>query len=104
MLDCLDDPDTPRVCLMAGTMTPEVLADADLRVYVEQQMSALEKKMVKRFRADKKAGLLPPALAPEVIVPVVLTYAQGLWRMALVSYDRPRFERQIDAFLTALGL
>jgi len=37
-------------------------------------------------------------------VPVVVTYLQGLWRMALVSYERPRFERQIDMFLTGLGL
>jgi TetR/AcrR family transcriptional repressor of nem operon len=29
---------------------------------------------------------------------------QGVWRMALVDYDRPSFERQIDAFLTGLGL
>jgi len=104
MLDCLDDPDTPRVCLMAGTMTPEVLADPELRAYIEKQMLAFEKQMVKRLKADKKAGLLPAAFVPEVIAPIVLTYAQGVWRMALVSYDRARFERQIDAFLTGMGL
>jgi len=27
-----------------------------------------------------------------------------LWRMALVSYDRNKFEQQIDTFLTGLGL
>jgi TetR/AcrR family transcriptional regulator, transcriptional repressor for nem operon len=37
-------------------------------------------------------------------VPVVSTYMQGLWRMALVSYDRSRFEQQIEVFLTGLGL
>jgi TetR/AcrR family transcriptional repressor of nem operon len=37
-------------------------------------------------------------------VPVIVTYLQGLWRMALVSYDRTQFERQIDLFLTSLGL
>jgi TetR/AcrR family transcriptional repressor of nem operon len=37
-------------------------------------------------------------------VPVVITYLQGLWRMALVSYERPRFERQINMLLTGLGL
>jgi TetR/AcrR family transcriptional repressor of nem operon len=33
-----------------------------------------------------------------------MTFSQGLWRMALVDYDRERFERQVDSFLTALGL
>jgi TetR/AcrR family transcriptional regulator, transcriptional repressor for nem operon len=104
ILECLDDPDTPRVCLMAGTMTAEVLADPELRAYIEARMSAFEKEIVKRLKADKKAGFLPAALVPEVIAPIVLTYAQGLWRMALVCYERRRFERQIDIFLTGLGL
>lgn len=35
---------------------------------------------------------------------VVVTYLQGLWRVALVDYDRLGLEQQIDAFLTGLGL
>lgn len=35
---------------------------------------------------------------------VVVTYLQGLWRVALVDYDRPGFELQIDTFLSGLGL
>ena len=32
VLDCLDDPETPSlVCLMAGSVTPEVLAEPDLQ-------------------------------------------------------------------------
>ena len=104
LLECLDDPTVPRVCLMAGTVTPEVLADPDLRGYVEEQMSMLEAVLTARLTADKHAGLLPDAFDPQSVVPVIITYLQGLWRMALVSYDRPRFERQIDVFLTGLGL
>jgi TetR/AcrR family transcriptional repressor of nem operon len=47
---------------------------------------------------------LPAEFDPQLVVPVIITYMQGLWRMALVSYDRPRFERQIDVFLSGLGL
>jgi len=105
VLDCLDDPRTPSpICLMAGTITSEVLADRDLRQYVEQQMSALAAGMTERFAADKAAGLLPSEVDPQVVVPIIVTYMQGLWRMALVSYDRNRFERQIDVFLASLGL
>jgi TetR/AcrR family transcriptional repressor of nem operon len=105
VLDCLDDPETPsRVCLMAGSLTPEVLAETDLREYVEQQMSMVAEMMTARLSADKEAGLLPAAVEPRLIVPVIVTYLQGLWRMALISYDRPRFEQQIDLFLTSMGL
>ena len=105
VLDCLEDPDTPSpVCLMAGAMTSEVLADADLRGYVEAQMTGLAERMIARFNADKQKGLLPESFEPVTAVPIIVTYLQGLWRMALVAYDRPRMERQINAFLGALGL
>jgi len=57
-----------------------------------------------RLSADKQAGLLPPDLEPQVVAPIIITYLQGLWRMALVSYDRSKFEQQIDTFLNGLGL
>ena len=105
VLDCLDDPNTPSpVCLMAGTMTEEVLADLDLRGYVEEQMTALAAGMTARLEADKQQGLLPGNLDPATLVPILVTYMQGLWRMALVAYDRPAMERQVSVFLSALGL
>jgi TetR/AcrR family transcriptional regulator, transcriptional repressor for nem operon len=67
-------------------------------------MSLLAERMVARLNADKEAGVLSAEFDPELVVPVVITYLQGLWRMALVAYERPRFERQIDMFLTGLGL
>jgi TetR/AcrR family transcriptional repressor of nem operon len=60
--------------------------------------------MITRMSADKQAGLLAEKLDPHLVVPVIITYLQGIWRMALVSYERSRFEGQIDVFLTGLGL
>jgi len=39
-----------------------------------------------------------------VTASVILTYLQGLWRMALVKFERPGFERQVDTFLQGQGL
>jgi TetR/AcrR family transcriptional regulator, transcriptional repressor for nem operon len=105
VLDCLDDPDTPsRICLMAASITHEVLTEPDLREYVHEQMSIFTDGLADRLSADKELGLLPAEFDPQLVVPVIITYLQGLWRMALVSYDRSQFERQIDVFLTGLGL
>ena len=105
VLDCLDNPDTPsRICLMAGSITREVLADPDLHEYVQQQMSMFTEGMAARMTADREAGILPAAFEPRLVAQVVVTYLQGLWRMALVSYDRPQYEKQIETFLTGLGL
>jgi len=105
LLDCLDDPRTPsRLCMMAAMAAEDVLADPDLRAFAEGGLSRLEAELVARLTQDQVAGLFPAGLDPATIAPVIITYLQGLWRMALVSYDRPRFERQIDALLTGLGL
>jgi TetR/AcrR family transcriptional regulator, transcriptional repressor for nem operon len=105
MLDSLDNPDTPSViCMMAGSLTHEVLDEAELREYIEGRISTLQDAMIARMSADKRDGLLAEGFEPELVVPVVSTYMQGLWRMALVSYERTRFERQIDVFLNGLGL
>jgi TetR/AcrR family transcriptional repressor of nem operon len=105
VLDCLDDPKAPsRLCLMAGSITREVLAESELRKYVQQQMSMLTEGMTARLTADKEAGLLPADFDPHIVVPIIITYLQGLFRMALVSYDRPQFEQQINLFLTGLRL
>ena len=105
VLDCLDDPTTPSlVCLMAGSLTREVLDEPDLRQYVEGRMAALAETMIARIAADKQAGLLAEDIDPQLVSSVIITYLQGVWRMALVSYERSRFERQIDVLLTGLGL
>jgi hypothetical protein len=31
-----------------------------------------------------------------MVASVIATYQQGIWRMALMEYDRTRFDRQID--------
>jgi TetR/AcrR family transcriptional regulator, transcriptional repressor for nem operon len=105
VLDCLDDPQTPsRLCMTAAMATEEVLSDPDLRKHVEGGMETFQASLAERLRQDRNKGLLPAALDPQTIASVIITYAHGLWRMALVAYDRPRFEQQIAAFLTGLGL
>ncbi|WP_131113430.1 TetR/AcrR family transcriptional regulator [Lichenihabitans psoromatis] len=105
LLDCLDDPETPsRLCMMAAMVSEEVLAEPDLRERVEAGLFNLQARFIERLEQDAAAGLLPRDLDSQATAAVVMTYLQGLWRMAMVSYDRHRFERQIDVFLTSLSL
>jgi TetR/AcrR family transcriptional repressor of nem operon len=79
VLDCLDDPTTPSpVCLMAGSMTHVVMAAPDLRDYVQRQISMVAKQMVERLSTDKEAGHLSEEFDPQLVVPIVITYLQGM--------------------------
>ena len=105
ILDCLDNPETPsRLCMFAAMCSEDVLSDLDLRRCVEGRMEGYRVQLVGRLSQDRDAGLLPAELDPGTTASVIATYQQGIWRMALVEYDRLRFYRQIDTFLTALGL
>jgi TetR/AcrR family transcriptional repressor of nem operon len=71
VFDQLDDPGTPsRVCMMASTLTHEVFIEPDLRKYVQQQKRALSER------------LIPAEFDPELVVPIIITYLQGLRRQA----------------------
>ena len=105
VLDCLDNPSTPsRLCMMAAMASEEVLSEPELRKLVEDGLGSFHACLVERLSQDRDEGRLSATLDPQVTASVVVTYLQGIWRMALVDYDRPRFERQIDAFLSGSGL
>ena len=104
ILDSLDDPAAPRVCLLAGSITPAVLEEAALQDYMQAQVASWISHLATRFAAEQQAGLLPAAFDPDATAAIIVTYVQGLWRLALIDYDRTRFERQIEVLLTGLGL
>jgi len=105
ILDCLDDPETPsRLCMLAAMSTEEVLAESDLRTRADEGITNLRAALRDRIAADGDVGALCASFDPTVAAGILTTYVQGLWRVALVSYNRAESERQIEALLAGLGL
>lgn len=105
VLDGLDNPNSSsRLCMFAAMAAEDVLSEPDLRERAEKGLDVLQALLLERLRQDQDKGILPPSLDPPIIASVITTYVQGLWRMALVDYNRHSFEKQIDALLNGLGL
>ena len=104
VLDDLDDPRTPRVCLLARSVSSDVLGERDLQKVIHSDMTAFVGAFSKRLQSAKDTGQLPPHFEAEIVAQIIATYLQGLFRTALLSYDRPQLECQIDHFLCSLGL
>ncbi len=104
VLDDLDDPRTPNVCLMAGSLATDVLGARDLRQYVVCEMETIEQALADRLAAARKTGELPRTFNPEVAAQVLVTFLQGLFRVIRVLKDRKQVERQVEAVLGGLGL
>ncbi len=104
VLDDLDDQRNPRDCLLARSVSSDVLAERDLRRVVEADVAAFVGLLSDRLRSANETGELPPGFDPDVVAQVIATYLQGLIRTALLTHDRSQLERQLDRFLTGIGL
>jgi TetR/AcrR family transcriptional regulator, transcriptional repressor for nem operon len=104
ILDQFEDPAAPRLCLLASSISSDVLSDPELNEFMKAQLAAFQSQFTKHLKAAKKAGELPAALDPAAVVGIISTFVQGLLRVILLDYDRKRMERQIEVFLTGLGL
>jgi len=104
VLDELDDPKTPRVCLLSASLSSEVLAERDLNRYVITEMRAFLAAFTARLRSAREKGELPPDFPIETAAQVVGTYVQGLFRVIGVIQSHAEVERQIEVLLAGLGL
>src|SRR5215471_3814182 len=104
VLDQMDDPKRPGLCLMAASISRAVLDEKEIREYIVGEGAASGGRFVELLRSAQEAGELPKEFEPAVVAQIVGTYIQGMSRAALISYDRQSIERQVEVLLTGLGL
>jgi TetR/AcrR family transcriptional regulator, transcriptional repressor for nem operon len=104
VLDDLDDPKVPNVCLMAASLSSDVLSSRNLKEHVLGEMRALQSALIERLQAAKTTGELPQAFNAAIAAEVIVTYLQGFYRVIRVLHDRPHMEQQIETLLRGLEL
>lgn len=104
VLDQMDDPKRPGLCLMAGSLSRDVLDEKDLREYIVGESAASGSRFIGLLKSAQESGELPKELDPTAVVQIILTYIHGMSRAAQISYDRQRIERQVEVLLKGLGL
>jgi TetR/AcrR family transcriptional repressor of nem operon len=103
VLDQMDDPERSGLCLMAGSMSRDVLDEKEIRQYVVGEIGAFRGRFIELLRSAQQAGELPKEFDPVVVAQIIGTYIQGMFRAALISYDRQRIEQQVEILLRGLG-
>lgn len=104
VLDELDNPRTPRICLLAQSLSPEVMEESKLESYVKEQMAGFEKAFAERLKQAVRSGELQSDFPAEVTAEVIVTYLQGFFRVIRVLKNRDQMWRQIETLLKSLGL
>ena len=104
VLDQMDDPKRPGLCLMAGSLSRDVLDEKDLREYIVGESAASGGSFIGLLKSAQESGELSKELDPTAVAQIILTYIHGMSRAAQISYDRQRIERQVEVLLKGLGL
>ncbi len=104
VLEDLGDPRTPNVCLMAGSLSSDVLSERELRGYVTTEMGQLEEALVERLELGKRRGELPTSFESRVAAQVLVTFLQGLFRVIRTLVDPDQMAAQVETLLAGLGL
>jgi len=105
IFDCLDDPKNPsNLCMFAAMISEDVMADSELKKFAIAAVNRAQALIEEKLNEDKKEGRLPKSYDAHTAAFVIVTYCQGIWRMAMISYKREQFERESEAFLQGLGL
>jgi len=104
ILDELSDPKTPRICLMASSLSADVLEVPEFRDYVIGEFKLFEKHITKRLTEAVKLEELPKNFKIELTAETIVTYLQGFFRVVRTLKKRHQMQRQIEALLIGLGL
>lgn len=104
VLDDLDNPKTPRVCLLAQSLSPDVMEEAGFGKYVKEQMAKFEECFSGRLNRATLSGDLPADFPVDVTAQIIVTYLQGFFRVVRVLKSREEMWRQVEQLLTSLGL
>jgi len=104
LLDELDNPKIPSVCMLAGSVSGEVLRERELAPTVMRDMQAFGDAFKTRLKAAKRTGELPADYDAERAASVIMTFLMGLFRMIRVVNTRAEMEPQVEMLLRGLGL
>jgi TetR/AcrR family transcriptional repressor of nem operon len=104
VLDDLDDPKTPSVCLLAGSLSREVLSQRELAPIVVGDMKTFGAAFQERMELAKKTGELPHDFDASAAAQVIVTFLLGLFRVIRVLQNRSEVERQVEMLLVGLRL
>jgi TetR/AcrR family transcriptional repressor of nem operon len=104
LLDDLENPKRPYVCLMARSLSSDVLDEPELGPSVKAGMKLFEGSIAARLERAKREGELPRSFEAAMSAQIIFTFLQGYFRVVQVLKPREEMWRQIEGLLTSLGL
>lgn len=104
VIDGFIDKKLPNGCLIANSLSADVIADKDFRKYLTEGFEYFEKIFTKRFRDAKLLGELASDFDCQLTAEILVTFLQGLFRVSLINKSPSQCRKQVDLLLISLNL
>jgi TetR/AcrR family transcriptional repressor of nem operon len=104
LLNDLNNPKRPYVCMMSRSLSSDVLDEAELGPSVKSGMQCFEQRLAERLRKATQIGELAQDFPADISAQIIFTFLQGYFRVVNVLKPRREMWRQIETLLTRLGL
>ena len=100
----LDNPKIPSLCMLAGSVSGEVLREREVAPAVMRDMQAFGSAFKGRLENAKVSGELPSDYDTERAANLIMTFLMGLFHTIRVLNTRAEMEAQVEMLLGGLGL
>ncbi len=104
MMDHIEQETLPKGCLLANTLTNDLLRDPEVKVFVLAEMQKFESFFEAHILKAQKAGELDEEIDPKVTASIIVAYLQGVMRLSCLKFSSAQIQRQNEAFFKSLGV
>lgn len=104
VIDEIHDPANPPGCLMANSLFADVLVDKQLQRTVTREIKAFSAYFAKRLEKGRQSGELPRNFRVRPAAQSLVTFLQGIFRVAGTLNTKKELQAQVDLLLAGLGL
>ena len=93
---CLGDRNMPNGCMIANSLSAELLKDPDLNRFLLNEVKQFESFFAHHIEKAIKSGELSSLLDAKKTASILVAYIQGCMKLSHVEFDKDKFKEQTE--------
>jgi TetR/AcrR family transcriptional repressor of nem operon len=98
------DKDEPKGCFLVNCISPEVMAEAEIKDFIRKELNEFEYFLEKQISKAIESGELENQLDSKMTAGLIMAYLQGIMKLSVLDYSDQKFREQTEYFLKSIGL
>ena len=104
IFQCLECQTMPRGCMLANSLSNEVMADPEVKAVILEEVKKFEVFFEYHIHKAIESQELDLSIDSKLMARVLVVYIQGCMKLSTVDFEITRFKAQTEYFLSSIGL